>query len=125
MSSRGFSLVEVMIAAGVVAVLVIGGFFLFSGNEDRESYIEERIDTVEQAEEVKNLVAQLSEFIVLPEDEEPTVATVTDPELLRGQPFFENAEIGYKVLIYAKAKKAILYDPESKKIVDIAPINLD
>ena len=75
--------------------------------------------------DVEALVANLGEFVVLPDDEEPTIATVTDPELLRGQPFFENAKTGYKVLIYSKAKKAILYDPESKKIVDMAPINLD
>jgi len=56
MRSKGFSLVEVMMAAGVVAILVIGSFFLFSGNEDGESYIEERSDTVEQAEEVKKSV---------------------------------------------------------------------
>jgi hypothetical protein len=76
-------------------------------------------------EEAKNLVAAVSRLIVLPSDEEPTIATVSDPEKLKDQPFFANAKAGYKVLIYSKAKKAILYDPESDKIVEVAPLNIN
>jgi len=75
-------------------------------------------------EETKNLLAQISQIIVLPEGEEPTVATVTDPERLKDQPFFAKAKKGDKVLIYTNAKKAILYDPQNKKIVEVAPINI-
>ena len=63
-------------------------------------------------------------MIVLPEDEIPTVATVSDPEKLKEQPFFSDAKKGDKVLIYANAKKAILYDPMANKIVTVAPINI-
>ncbi len=63
-------------------------------------------------------------LIVLPEDEVPTIATVTDLEALQGQPFFANAKLGDKVLIFAKAGKAILYDPVEQKIVEVAPVNL-
>ena len=62
--------------------------------------------------------------MVLPEDEEPSVATVADPEQLAGQPFFSKAKKGDKVLIYTNAQKAILYDPVAKKIIDIAPLNI-
>jgi len=75
-------------------------------------------------EEIKNLLAQISQIIVLPEGEEPTVATVTDPERLKDQPFFAKAKKGDKVLIYTNAKKAILYDPQNNKIVEVAPINI-
>jgi len=61
-------------------------------------------------------------IIVLPNDEEPTVATVTDPEKLRDQVFFANAKAGDKVLIYTKARKAYLYDPIAGKLVEVAPI---
>ena len=56
--------------------------------------------------------------------EDPTVATVVDPERLRDQPFFANAKQGDKVLIYTNAKKAILYSPESNKIIEVAPVNI-
>ena len=75
-------------------------------------------------QEVKSLVAMVGKLIVLPTDEAPTVATVADPEKLKDQPFFANAKKGHKVLIYTNARKAILYDPNANKIVEVAPINI-
>lgn len=75
-------------------------------------------------EEAKKLVAEVGKLIVLPQDETPTVATVSDPEKLKIQAFFTDAKKGDKVLIYTNAKKAILYDPEAKKIVNVAPITI-
>lgn len=73
-------------------------------------------------EEVIKVVQAVGKLIVLP-DEVPTVATVTDLEKLKDQAFFKNAKIGDKVLIYLKAEKAILYDSESNKIIELAPLN--
>lgn len=75
-------------------------------------------------EETANLVAQVGKLIVLPEGETPTVATVSDPDKLKDQPFFARAKKGDKVLIYTNARKALLYDVENKKIVEVAPINI-
>lgn len=75
-------------------------------------------------EEVNKLVAQVSKLIILPEGEVPTVATVADPARLKDQAFFAKAKTGDKVLVYTNAKKAILYNPESNKIVEVAPINI-
>lgn len=75
-------------------------------------------------EETQRLIEQVGRLIVLPQDEAPTVATISDVEKLKDQPFFANAQNGYKILIYTKAKKAILYDPVSNKIVEVAPVNL-
>lgn len=74
--------------------------------------------------EVQTLLAEVGQVIVLPEGETPTVATVSDPEQLKTQAFFANATKGDKVLLYTTAKKAILYNPDSKKIVEVAPINI-
>jgi len=74
--------------------------------------------------EVASLVAKVSQLIVLPENETPTVATVSDVEALSAQPFFAKASNGDKVLIYTSAKKAILYNPEMNKVVEIAPVNI-
>lgn len=73
--------------------------------------------------ETQKIVAEVSKLIVLPKDEEPTVATISDVEKLRSQAFFANAKNGDKVLIYTKAQKAILYDPIQKIIVEVAPLN--
>ena len=71
------------------------------------------------------LISEVGRIAVLPRDETPTIATVADPEALSNQDFFADAEVGYKVLIYPLAKKAFLYDPQSKKIVNIGPIAID
>lgn len=75
-------------------------------------------------QEVQSLINQVGKLVVLPEGETPTVATVADPERLKDQPFFANAKVGDRVLIYTNARKAILYDPVNNKIIEIAPVNI-
>jgi hypothetical protein len=79
---------------------------------------------VASQDEAEKIIAKVGELIVLPENEEPTVATVSDPKALQDQTFFANAKEGDRVLLYTNAKKAILYDPVAHKIVEVAPINI-
>lgn len=72
--------------------------------------------------EQEKLVADISKLTQLPTNEHPTMAKVSDITKLHGQPFFQNAKNGDVVLIYPKAKEAILYDPTSNKIVQMGPI---
>ena len=74
-------------------------------------------------EETQALLRRIGQLIVLPQGEEPTVATVNDPERLKVQPFFALAKQGDKVLIYTNAKKAILYDTGNHKIIEVAPVS--
>jgi cytoskeletal protein RodZ len=74
-----------------------------------------------QQEETITAVGQIAE---VPQDEEPTVATVSDLSKLSGQAFFKNAQVGDSVLVYTKAKVAYLYRPSTNKIVNIAPLTL-
>jgi len=50
---------------------------------------------------------------------------VSDISKLQGQAFFASAKNGDKVLIYSKAKQAILYDPLANKIVKVSSLNLN
>lgn len=76
-------------------------------------------------QETAEIIAAVGNLMILPEGEDPTVATVSSLEPLAGQPFFAQAKVGNKVLIYTKARKAILYDPERGKIVEVAPLNIE
>ena len=73
--------------------------------------------------ETQDLLGKISKLYLVPTDEEPTIATVSDPEKLRAQPFFNNAEKGDKVLLYTKAQKAVLYRPSVDKIIEISTIS--
>ncbi|MDD2224853.1 MAG: hypothetical protein PHP97_01695 [Candidatus Shapirobacteria bacterium] len=73
-------------------------------------------------DEIKSLTTVISKFMDLPVDETPTLATVTDKEKLKDQDFFKKSENGDKILIYANAKKAILYRPSTQKVIEFAPL---
>ena len=76
----------------------------------------------ESVSEAQQMIDKIGKLITLPTDEQPAVATVTDLSQLKSQPFFANALVGDKVLIYAKAKEAILYRPSTDKIIEVAPV---
>lgn len=73
--------------------------------------------------ELQDIIKMVGKHMVLPNNENPTMATVSDPEKLKDQPFFKNAKKGDKVLIFSLSQKAILYDPVGDRIVEVAPIN--
>ena len=68
------------------------------------------------------LAEKVGKLMLLPKDEIPTVARVSDPEALRDQAFFAEAKVGDVLLIYSE--KAILYDPVANKIITVANVNL-
>lgn len=105
----------------MAAILVVAGFATYFWYD--ASALRKNPQKATQ-EETRKLLANISELIVLPEGETPTIATVTDPERLKDQPFFARAKTGDKVLIYTNARKAILYSPTQNKIVEVAPINI-
>jgi hypothetical protein len=75
--------------------------------------------------EVDRLVSEVGKLIVVPSDEKPTVATITDMDKLKDQPFFSNAKNGDQVLIYTNARKAILYRPIEKRIIEVGAVNIN
>jgi len=110
----------VLIALIVLIVLSLGaaGYFFWQFTElksNPQRFIQE---------ETQALINKVSRLIVLPEGETPTIATVSDPEKLKDQPFFAKAKTGDKVLIFSTSQKAILYDPVNDIIVEVAPINI-
>lgn len=60
--------------------------------------------------------------IHIAKDEKPTIATVADNTKLVGQPFFERAENGDKVLIFKTSNTVVLYRPSIKKVVAVSSI---
>lgn len=75
--------------------------------------------------QLKEVIEKVGKLVVLPQNEQPTLATVSDPSQLQNQPFFKSAKKGDQVLVYINARRAILYDPVANKIIDIAPLNVN
>ncbi len=108
-----------------IATLGAAGYFFWQYHRSR-TQLAELISNPGQvaAAEKADLIAKVGKLVALPEGEDPTIATVTEPEKLKDQDFFAKAQIGDKVLIYTKAKKAFLYNPGSNKIIEIAPVTI-
>ncbi len=98
----------------VVFVLAVtsAGYFYFQYK---------KVSQDQTSSEIGQIIKTISVFMTLP-DESPTLATVSDKEKLQGDPFFQKAQNGDKVLIFPTTKKAILYRPSTKKVIDVVTI---
>jgi len=110
-----------LIIAGILVVLLAGAAIYFF---IKYQGIKKNPNQVAQAE-VNRIVKLVGQLISLPNDESPTLATIKDKDQLKDQPFFANAQNGDVILIYTKAKKAIVYREKGNKIINVGPISID
>ncbi|HTH72324.1 MAG TPA: hypothetical protein VL737_03090 [Candidatus Pristimantibacillus sp.] len=68
--------------------------------------------------------AKVASHYLLPADEEPALATVTDKSRLN-TPFLKTADNGDKILIYQQNHLAIIYRPSIDRIVSVGPVTID
>jgi hypothetical protein len=84
------------------------------------------LQNVSKAEEERVLqetINRVSKLIVLPKEETPVIATITDASaLMVKEPFYTGSENGDVVLMYQKALKAIIYSPGRNIIVNVGPV---
>lgn len=106
-----------MLGLALIVALAIAGYFYQNNISYQNPELAAEI-------EAKGLAEKIGKLVLLPEGEIPALATVTDPELLRNQAFFVEAKRGDKVLIYANARKAILYRPDLNLVINISTVNL-
>ncbi len=106
----------------VITILALGStYYFFNQYQEAQKLLKDpSAISRKQGDEIK---AKLSKLIVLP-DEAPTIATITDIKQLDKQPFFKNAQNGDKLIIFPKARKAILWRPSSNLIIETAPVNI-
>ena len=112
-----------------IVLIVFAGWSFYNYQQTKKEVV--RLSTIEgqrevQQQEVIDLLDQVKKHMLLPEDEEPTVATVTNiDELKSQQPFFEQANNGDKVIIYVNSHKAIIYSPEKDMIINVGTLIVD
>lgn len=98
----------------------VGSLVFYGKYRDTEERLKQA--TLASGDNVNAVIAKVGKLIKLPEDELPTIATISDLDKLKGQAFFARAKVGDKVLLYTKAKKAILYDPKDNVIIEVGPL---
>jgi len=105
---------------GLVVALTVLSIHLYRNSRNAAQII-----SGDTSAQTRSLISSVGKIALLPENETPTIATVSDPKALENQPFFADAKVGDKVLIYPLARKAFLYDPKEKKIINITSIAID
>ncbi len=109
----------------VLVSLLIGGVGVYFGVRSYPQFFGLSKSSSQIQSDVDDLTAEVGKLITLPTDERPTIATITDIEKLKDQAFFKSAKNGDRVLIYTNAKKAILYRPSEKIIVEVGAVNIN
>jgi hypothetical protein len=112
------------LASATVIVIILLSFSLSFYFYNKYQKIQKTLQKQQSPDDREKLITQVGKLIELPK-EEPTIASISDKEKLKNQSFFENANNGDKVLIFTKAKKAILYRPSINKIIEVSKINLE
>ena len=113
-------LVPIILITLVIIGLLVSNLVFFNKFQKADQLLKNPTEAAKI--ESDELLKKIGKMMDLPNAEEPTIATITDSEKLKEQPFFAKAKNGYKVIIYATAKKAILYDPTANKVIEVMPL---
>lgn len=122
--SKGASstLIIVIIVVIIIAVL---GFFYFSDSTAPTVDVGLGEEAQLDEEEIETLVDAVRRHIVLPEDEEPLVATIVNvDELIAEQAFYQGAQNGDVLIIYGSVAKALIYNPREDRLVNVGPVEV-
>lgn len=122
-SRSRISKVLFMLLALVLVALAAGSFVLYGKYQATQQQVE-KLSTVQGQQElnqtqVNQLLGEMRAIILLPKDEDPVVATISDMNLLKDKDFYKDAQNGDRVVVFANAKKAYIYRPSNKMIINV------
>lgn len=112
----------VIIVAGGIVLLALGiaGYFIIQ----YQKVVKANPDIA--AQDTKQRIVNAVGKIYNAPQEEPTMARVSDVTKLKdGQEFFKNAQNGDYMLVYIKAKTAVLYRESTNRIINAGPVSED
>lgn len=127
---RGF--VNFLLFIGIIAAV---GLFAWAEIQRRDAIgrlkeTEQELEKIRQSTErrgtevAQQVLESVRKLMDVPNDPEPTVATIVDVDALReASPFYNKAENGDHLII--TETRAILYDPDRGIILDVVPVRID
>lgn len=112
---------RILVIVGLVVLLLAAGAAVYYFMQYKKLTDDPSAVSKATTERLKGEVGKIYQ---LPNDEDPTIAKVEDKEKLKDQQFFSKAENGDYILIYTKAKLALLYREKERKLVNVGPITI-
>lgn len=112
----------------LVALIAVSAFLYLKYQETQKQV--EKLSTIQGQQElnktqVNQLLGEMRSIIVLPKGEDPVVATIVDIKQLKDKEFYKDAKNGDRVVVFSNAKKAYIYRPETKTIVNVGAFQVD
>lgn len=104
----------------IVVLLICVGVLLWKYSDVKKESQPSRQSTTQ------DVIAKVDKIYLLPKDDKPTVAQIKDKSKLSGNDqFYKHAQDGDYVLVYGKAKLALLYRESDNRLISVMPISLD
>ena len=112
--------VTLVVALGAVTLsaAAVAGFYY---RQAKQAHPQAAVST--GAEVPQDIIRRVGALYDLPSDEQPTIAEIQHQDKLKDQAFFNNAQNGDSIIIYAKARLAIIYRQSTNKIINVGPVN--
>lgn len=108
---------NILIAIIVVLIIIAGGVYYWTQPKPTGE-----VSTAE----TKAMLEKLQRHIILPTDETPQIGQIDDPvQAAKAQPFVAGAQKGDLLIVYVKARKAIVYSPSRDLIVNVGPVSVN
>lgn len=111
--------IVVLVAVGMLAL-----YYYQEYNTTREEL--RKFKQNPQAAVTQELLEVVGTLVDLPKNEIPTIATVTNADVLRDvHPFFSKAQNGDRILIYKNNNRTILYRPINNKVIEAMSVTFE
>lgn len=106
-------------------ILIIGGGVLLVALAAAAFYFYQQYASLKNDPAVQNkatatrITGDVAKVLKVPTDEEPQVALITDPDQLKSQSFYADAQKDDYLIVYQKAGIAIIYREKDRLLVNV------
>lgn len=105
---------------GLILILFAAATFIFYQYQKNQLLM--RDPKVVEKIQTERYIKEINKLVLLPKEEKPVIKMITDADKVKSNPFFKKAKNGDLLFVYEKNQKAILYDPISKKVLELEPL---
>ncbi len=108
----------------VILLLVGGGLFAKEYLNTKQELKDLQNPVTAGGTELQSIVGAVGKLGDIPQNETPTLYTVSDKTKLGNEIFFKDAENGDRLLFFPSSRKLVLYRPSTDRIIGLTVLNI-
>ena len=114
--------IAAIIIAAVLVLLLAWGLLSFANNYAAHSKANVAVRNNDTQPDTQSAAGRAAKHLLLPEEKPVVIEIKNSADLIKEQAFYAGAQDGDILLIYAAAKKAVIYSPARDIIINVGPI---